>query len=126
MIALTPAGENETDSDGIARLQVSGELTIYHAAELAGQLLPLVAQRSTPIELDLDGVTDLDSAGVQVLLVALRAAHDHGGALHVVRPSRAVKDVLETFTLADLFAPPAALTGTTTESNPPTSENQAP
>jgi anti-sigma B factor antagonist len=126
MIALTPAGGNQDDDVGIARLQVSGELTIYHAAELAAQLLPLVAQRSTPIELDLEGVTELDSAGVQVLLVALRAAHDHGGALHVVRPSRAVKDVLETFTLADLFAPPAALTAATTSTVPSQSENQAP
>jgi anti-sigma B factor antagonist len=105
MISLSSAD----DAAGV--LQVAGELTVYHAAALATDLLARIAETAGPdvdLALDLDGVTELDSAGLQVLMVARRELRARGGQLRLQRPSRPVRDILETFALHGwLEAPPA-------------------
>ena len=89
MIALVP-----DESTGDRVLHVAGELTVYHAAELAAELWRRM-QASPALCLDLDGVSEIDSAGVQVLLVARREARDRGSDFRLLRPSRPVLDVFE-------------------------------
>jgi anti-anti-sigma factor len=81
-----------------APTEVRAELTIYHAAALAFDLRRQLEAGSN-LELDLAGVTELDSAGLQVLLVAEREARARGLSLRLHRPSRVVMDVLETLHL---------------------------
>lgn len=84
----------------MSTLALAGELNIYRAAELKQELLAAVAV--TPrLELDLAGVTELDTAGLQVLMLAKQAANAQGHALHLARHSAAV---LEVFDLLDLGA----------------------
>ena len=52
---------------------LSGELTIAAAAEVKGQLLQALEARG-PLELDTSCVTEVDAAGLQVLLAALKSA----------------------------------------------------
>lgn len=82
---------------------LDGELSIYRAAALKQVLLaPLAA--GTVIELDLAGVTEIDSAGVQLLMLAKRTALAVGGDLRLAASSRPVLEVLALLGLGAMFA----------------------
>lgn len=86
-------------------LRIEGELTIYRAAELAGAMKATLAQvpAGGEFELDLSGVTEMDCAGVQLLISARRSAHESGRVLRVAGRSPAVVEVLDTLRLASHF-----------------------
>ncbi|MGF1643808.1 MAG: lipid asymmetry maintenance protein MlaB [Thiotrichales bacterium] len=65
----------ETDSNQ-NRLIVEGELTIYHVADAKAALLSL-----PDATLDLSGITEIDGAGVQMLMLAHRDAGLNLGAV---------------------------------------------
>lgn len=83
-------------------MRIEGEMTIYRAAELKAQLLAAVQPR-TDLEVDLSAVTEIDSAGVQVLMLAKRTARDQGGELKLSAHSPAVIEVFELLDLAAHF-----------------------
>ncbi|OZI31498.1 hypothetical protein CAL29_26755 [Bordetella genomosp. 10] len=58
-------------------LRLDGELTIYTAQEVRQRLSQALAPDAAPAPLcvDLGGVTELDTAGVQLLLAARALAH---------------------------------------------------
>lgn len=62
-LTLHPANDREP-----ARLSVLGDLTIYEAADTRNELLALLPQDAGPWALDLGGLEELDSAGIQLLL----------------------------------------------------------
>ena len=71
---------------------IEGELTIYRAAELKSVLLEAVRAHDTPA-LDLSAVTEFDSAGLQLLLMARQEAQRLGKPLQVAGASPAVREV---------------------------------
>lgn len=82
------------------RLDIDGELTIAVAAEQQGRLRAFLRQcAAATAELDLSGVTELDTAGLQILLAARREAAHQGTALTFHAPSPAVRDVFATANL---------------------------
>lgn len=91
-------------SDG-HRLQIAGEMTIYHAAELREALLAHVPA-SGSLALDLSAVDEIDSSGVQLLLAFERSARVCGAGLHLAAPSDAVAAALRELGLAAQFAIP--------------------
>jgi anti-sigma B factor antagonist len=86
-------------------LRIEGELTIYRAAELAEAMKASLAQvpAGAAFELDLSGVTEMDCAGVQLLIAARRSTDESGRVLRVVHCSPAVVEVLGTLQLASHF-----------------------
>jgi anti-sigma B factor antagonist len=86
-------------------LRIEGELTIYRAAELKQTLLAAVAANEA-VEVDLSQVSEFDSAGLQLLLLAKREAGATGRSLRLVDHSPAVVEVLELFDLAAHFGDP--------------------
>jgi anti-sigma B factor antagonist len=78
------------------RLGLAGELTIRTAAEEKAGLHAFldVVEEGSDVELDLSGVTELDTAGVQLLLMAGRDARAQGRQLRLVEPSPTVIEVL--------------------------------
>ena len=76
----------------VAALAIEGELTIYRAAELKDPMLAAVRQHEAPA-FDLSGVTEFDSAGLQLLLVARQEAAGLGRTLRVQAASAAVREV---------------------------------
>lgn len=74
-------------------LALEGELTIHTAADRRGALLGMI-EADGALELDLSAVTELDTAGLQLLLLARREAAHLGGRLTVSAVSQAVSDVL--------------------------------
>lgn len=74
-------------------LAVEGELTIYRAAELKPQLLALPPGEGA-VGVDLGQVTDIDTAGVQLLLLAHREARAVSRPWRLVAASAAVQEAL--------------------------------
>ena len=89
----------DTCQGAAARLAVEGELTIYRAAELHPALLDAVRTQDAPV-LDLSAVTEFDSAGVQLLLVARREAARLGKRLVLQGANPAVRDACALLGLA--------------------------
>ncbi|MYN08172.1 STAS domain-containing protein [Pseudoduganella aquatica] len=85
-----------------ARIAIDGELNIYRAADLKTLLLGEL-QRSTSLEVDLAGVTEVDSAGLQVLMLAKQAARADKRELRLTGHSPAVLDVFELLDLGAWF-----------------------
>jgi anti-anti-sigma factor len=87
------------DTDGGCRIAVSGEMTIYGAAELKAKLIE-AAGAAKAIECDLTEVSDFDSTGVQLVLLLQRAAADIGGSMRVTGASDAVRELLDLYRLS--------------------------
>ncbi|UWP86226.1 STAS domain-containing protein [Dactylosporangium fulvum] len=75
------------------RLDIKGELTVITAAEHHERLQRFLAE-GPQLELGLAAVTELDTAGLQVLLLARGEAERRGVALRLCEHSPAVHDVL--------------------------------
>lgn len=102
-----------------ARIALDGEITIYRAAELRQTLLGALQGQAGGLDIDLAAVTEIDSAGVQLLMATKRAAQAAGHALTLSNHSEAVVDVLELLNLAAFFGDPLIV------STPTLSEGQA-
>jgi len=74
------------------RLHLEGDMTIYHAAEIKDGLLGALAQCAA-LEIDLSDVTEIDSAGVQLLLLVSREAAAQEKELRILAQSQAVLEV---------------------------------
>jgi len=74
-------------------LALWGEMNVGRAAELKCVLLARLAD-GQPLHLDLGKVTELDGAGVQLLLLCRQRADARGIPFKVVAASAAVHDVL--------------------------------
>jgi anti-sigma B factor antagonist len=86
--------------------RIDGELTIYRAAELCDALKAAMAGVSDghELELDLSDVTEMDSAGVQLLMAAKKTARASGRDVCISGRSPAVQEVLGTLRLDAHFA----------------------
>ena len=98
-------------TDAKTALRLDGELTIYRTAELRLVLQQALAGLSAGagLEVNLADVTEMDSAGVQLLLAAKKSARASGRELRVAGRSAAVDEVFATLRLdahfADVSAP---------------------
>jgi anti-anti-sigma factor len=86
-----------------AALRIVGEMTIFRAAELKGPLLALLDDPAQPA-LDLAGVTEIDTAGLQLLLLVRREAQARGREVRLTGRSAAVVELLELAGVAAHFA----------------------
>jgi anti-sigma B factor antagonist len=84
------------------RMRVAGEMTVYTAAALYDEVLAAIDTHAQTNMLDLSEVTEIDTAGLQILLVACRRARELGRELQIVAVSLAVNEVLELVQLATL------------------------
>lgn len=96
--------------DGATVLHIDGDMTIYNAAPLKAELLPHLAQGGEH-EIDLAGVSEIDTAGLQLLILAKREAARRNTTLRLSGHSRAVLEVLDLCNLAAFFGDPVLLAG---------------
>lgn len=90
------------------RFVIEGEMTIYNALELKDQLLAPFDQWAH-IEIDLAGVSDIDAAGLQLLVMAKTEAVARGIDLRLVGHSPVVLEVLELCNLENFFGDPVVI-----------------
>ncbi|MES3020834.1 MAG: STAS domain-containing protein [Pseudomonadota bacterium] len=86
-------------------LQIDGEMTVYRAAELKERMLGIL-EHPTDLEIGLSGVTEIDSAGIQLLLLAKRSAAHRQRSLRLTGHSPAVIDAFELLNLVGHFGDP--------------------
>ncbi|MDO6385828.1 STAS domain-containing protein [Uliginosibacterium sp. 31-12] len=90
---------------GTQQMTPVGGITIYNAGELKAQLLQRLEETEL-LELDLSRVDELDSAGLQVLVLAKREAQRCQRHLAIVAHSAEVQEVFDLLGLARWFGDP--------------------
>ncbi len=95
-------------TDGRCEVSLGGELTIYSAAELKEGLIGVVGECGE-LEVDLSAVSEIDTAGLQVMILAKRHAAAAGKTLRLVGHSRPVRELFELYDIAALFGDPVVI-----------------
>lgn len=88
---------------------ISGELTIYTAAQEKQQLQEFL-ESADELELNLSQVSEMDSAGLQVLILMKQEAARRQKRLHYSMHSKAVLEVLEMSNMTAAFGDQVILT----------------
>lgn len=101
------AGRKRSES-GHCRYAIEGEMTIYRAVELKQELLDKIVQHEE-IEVDLSQVTEIDSAGLQLMVLAKLEAAVHDKRLRFDGHSAAVMEILDLSDLAGFFGDPVVI-----------------
>lgn len=93
-----------------ARIALSGEFTIFTALPVRNQLMAALADADN-VEVDLSQISEIDSAGIQLMMAASKEAEATQKALRFVDHSPAVTDALKLLELAQFLdtGAPAAL-----------------
>jgi anti-anti-sigma factor len=99
---------NIETGNGVCHARVAGEMTIYHAAGMKGELLSCL-ERCTELEINLSEVSEMDTAGFQLLLLTKREAVRAGKPLRLVAHSPASLEVLDLFNMALYFGDPVMM-----------------
>ena len=94
--------KGSSKSTGLCRLRVEGEITIYKAAEVMEKLVPYWRDYKE-FELDLSGISDIDTAGVQLLLMFDRKSGASGKKARLAGESEPVSEALGIYRLAGRF-----------------------
>ena len=91
-----------------AKLALTGELTIYEAANLKNQMLASL-NASQGLEVDLSGITELDTSGVQLLLLLRHEAEVANKPLKWIKHSQPVSQVLTLLNLGGALGDPVSI-----------------
>ncbi|NYE63992.1 anti-anti-sigma factor [Duganella sp. 1224] len=86
----------------MTRIALDGEMTIYRAADLKVTVLEAL-RKTRVLDIDLSGVTELDTAGLQVLMLAKQTAAAEQRELRLLGHSPAVVDIFEMLDLVAFF-----------------------
>lgn len=98
----------QTQTDGTSRLMLDGAMTIYNAVDIKSQLMTAV-QQSQMLELDLSGVTEMDTAGFQLLVLAKRESLQADHKLRIVAHSDPVREIIEFYGMTGFFGDPMVI-----------------
>lgn len=90
-------------------LYLNGEFNIYEAAARKPEILAVLADAES--EINLAGVTEIDGAGLQLLMLAKREAVAAGRVLRLTEHSAAVQEILELTGMVSEFGDPILLVG---------------
>jgi anti-sigma B factor antagonist len=91
-------------------LDIQGEMTIYTAAEQKQDLLAFIASGNA-LEVNLSQVSELDTAGTQLLVMAKQEAARLHKNLRFTMHSNAVLEALELANLTAVFGDPLFISG---------------
>ncbi|QDQ27832.1 STAS domain-containing protein [Chitinimonas arctica] len=89
-------------------LCIVGPFTIYAAVEAKARLLQELTQ-AQELEVDLSGVVEFDTAGIQLLLLLKREATRQGKPLRFNGHSKAVLAVIDLYNMAGVFGDPVLI-----------------
>lgn len=95
-------------NDKQCRIVIEGEMTIYTAMELNARLLPPLV-KYVEMEVDLAGVSEMDTSGLQLMVLAKKEALAQDKVLRIVAHSPAVLDILSLCDLEGFFGDPVVI-----------------
>ena len=90
---------NANSTDSSIHLEIDGEMTIYTALEQKNDLAAYLSE-GKDIQIDLSGVSEIDSAGTQLLLFVKQEAAAKEIPLTLTHHSEAVVEVVDLYNLA--------------------------
>jgi len=91
------------------RAHIDGEMTVYTAAALKEKLAEIL-EEPRDLEINLANVTEIDTAGAQLLMFVKKARASQGRAMTLSHHSSCVLDVFELLGLVSYFNDPVVLT----------------
>ena len=94
--------------EGITHLTIKDEMTIYTALEQKNDLFQYL-QPDSELQINLADVTEIDSAGLQILLFIKQEAARLNFKFSLIQHSQAVVEVLELLDLGSHFGDPIVL-----------------
>ncbi len=89
--------------DGIEVVDVQGEIDLYTAPRLRELLIELISKDSYHLVVNLDRVVFLDSAGLGVLVGAVKRVRVHDGSLDVVCTQERILKIFKITGLTKVF-----------------------
>ncbi len=95
---------NAIEADGVLNVAVVGEMTIYNVSEQKNKLIEFLSS-AIELQVDLSAVTEIDSAGLQLLLWLKQEVTN----LKLINHSQAVVNVFQLLNLAMYFGDPIVL-----------------
>lgn len=99
---------SQTATNGALHLVLDGPMTIYNTNEVKTQLMNGL-QSATTVELDLSNVSELDTAGFQLLVLAKRESQRNGHTLRITAHSPAVREVIDFYNMDAFFGDPVVI-----------------
>lgn len=97
------------DNENLISISILNEMNIYSATELKTLLDKLIDDKRD-MEINLDGVSEIDSAGIQLLMLIKQERNNNNLRLSLVQHSNAVLDAFEFLDLVSYFNDPILLT----------------
>jgi anti-anti-sigma factor len=88
---------------------IQGEFTIFTASATKPLLLEAIDQADAELEINLANVTEIDTAGLQLMILAKREAAARGKNLRFSHHSNAVVDLLDLCDLCGFFGDPVVI-----------------
>jgi anti-sigma B factor antagonist len=92
----------QVQQDNERQVQLEGNLTIYDAQMVKENLLAALSDTQY-LEIELSAISEIDSSGLQVLLLINREASEHEIMLKLVRPSEVIISLLRLYGLSHNF-----------------------
>ena len=89
-------------SDGKCKVSVESPMTIYEAVEQRKEFIEILEQQGD-LEIDLSEVGEMDTAGIQILLLVKRSAGERNKVVNLISHSPACLEVIERYNLAEHF-----------------------
>lgn len=93
---------------GVGKVAMDADMTIYSAGQQKERLIEAL-ERVKVLELDLSRVGEIDTAGIQLLILAKRESQRLGRELRIVAHSPAVQDLIEFYNLGGFFGDPLVI-----------------
>lgn len=90
------------EKSGFIQYPIEGELTIFVAEGLREIIIPAIAENNE-IEIDLSRVSDIDAAGMQLMVSAKLEAILRGKTLRYVGHSQSVLEMIDLCNLGEFF-----------------------
>lgn len=88
--------------NGACMVRIDGEMTIYNAVDMKKGIEQCL-KGSGEIRVDLSGVSEIDTSGAQILLLAKREARRLDRGLRIESHSRATRSLYELYNLTHHF-----------------------
>lgn len=97
----------ETFDSTAAAVAIGGELNIFTADSTKKRLLHAIHfAPASEIEVDLSDVTEIDTAGLQLMVMAKKEAAEHGKSVRFIGHSTPVLDLIDLYGLSSFFGDP--------------------
>jgi anti-sigma B factor antagonist len=91
------------DYQGIKVIALSGEIDMYTSPALREEMMGLINKRVTPLLVDLNGVSYIDSSGIATFVEGLKRMMSYGGRLKLIGLLEGVKEIFNFSKLERVF-----------------------